>query len=39
MKQFKQLVNIEAPKAVKQVVDADANLKKRISEILNASNK
>ena len=39
MKQFKQLVNIEAPKAVKQVVDADANLKKIISEILNASNK
>lgn len=36
MKEFKQLINIDAPKAIKEVVDEDSYLKTKISEIINA---
>lgn len=36
LKEFKQLVNKDAPKAIKQVVDQDGHLKSIISEIINA---
>jgi hypothetical protein len=36
MKEFKQLINIDAPKAIKEVVDEDSYLKSKISEIINA---
>lgn len=39
LKEFKQIVNIDAPKAIKEVVDQDGYLKSKISEIINAKNK
>jgi hypothetical protein len=39
LKEFKQLVNIDAPKVIKEVVDQDDYLKKKISEIINATKK
>jgi len=39
MKEFKQLINIDAPKVIKQVVDEDSYLKTKISEIINAKKK
>jgi hypothetical protein len=36
MKEFKQLINIDAPKAIKEVVDEDSYLKTKISQIINA---
>jgi hypothetical protein len=39
LKEFKQLVNVEGPKSIKEVVDQDSYLKKKISEIINANNK
>lgn len=39
MKEFKQLINIDAPKAIKEVVDEDSYLKSKISEIINAKKK
>ena len=39
LKEFKQLVNIEGPKSIKEVVDQDSYLKKRIYEIINSNNK
>lgn len=39
MKEFKQLINIDAPKVIKEVVDEDSYLKTKISEIINAKNK
>jgi len=39
LKEFKQLVNVEGPKSIKEVVDEDGYLKKKISEIINANNK
>jgi hypothetical protein len=34
IKDFRQLVNTEVPKTVKEVVDQDSYLKKRIGEII-----
>jgi hypothetical protein len=39
LKEFKQLVNVEGPKSIKEVVDQDSYLKKKIYEIINANNK
>ena len=39
LKEFKQLVNVEAPKSIKEVVDQDSYLKTKISEIINARKK
>jgi hypothetical protein len=39
LKEFKQLVNIDAPKVIKEVVDEDGYLKSKISEIINAKKK
>jgi hypothetical protein len=39
MKGFKQLMNIDAPKVIKEVVDQDSYLKSKISEIINAKKK
>lgn len=36
LKEFKQLVNVDAPKIIKEVVDQDAYLKTKLSEIINA---
>jgi hypothetical protein len=35
MKEFKQLINIDVPKAIKEVVDEDSDLKSKISDIIN----
>ena len=39
LKEYKKLVNIDAPKAIKEVVDQDGYLKSKISEIVNAKKK
>lgn len=39
LKEFKQLVNKDAPKAIKEVVDQDGYLKSKLSEIINAKKK
>ena len=39
LKEFKQIVNVDAPKAIKEVVDQDGYLKSKISEIINAKKK
>ena len=36
LKEFKQLVNVEGPKAIKEVVDQDGYLKSKMSIIINA---
>lgn len=39
LKEYKKLVNIDRPKCIKQVVDQDSYLKKKISEIINENKK
>lgn len=36
LKEFKQLINVDAPKVIKDVVDQDGYLKSKLSEIINA---